>query len=109
MSNSSCIQFVELSNRRQCAKKWIFYDEVIKETRFDISEALAPYLPANALDEVVAMLNKHAVLLRIETPRKEHRGYYRWGHSIGINNDLDKNNFLYVFLHEYAHLTRITH
>jgi len=104
MANTRCIQFVELSNRRQFAKKWIFYDEVIKETRFDISEALAPYLPDNALDEVVAMLKKYAVLLRIETPRKESRGYYRWGHSIGINNNLDKDNFLHVFLHEYAHL-----
>ncbi len=43
MQNRSCIKFVELSNRRQFTKKWIFYDEAIKETRYDLREALAPF------------------------------------------------------------------
>ena len=104
MENKSCILFVELSNRRQHSKKWIFYDEAIKETRYDLRETLIQFLPEKALDEVVAMLKKYHIVLRIETPRKEHLGYYNWVHTIGINSDLDKERFLSVFLHEYAHL-----
>ncbi len=104
MQNRSCVEFVELSNRRQFAKKWIFYDEAIKETRYDLREALAPFLPENSLDEVVAMMQKYPAVLRIETPRKESLGYCKWGITIGINNDLDKDRFLSVLLHEYAHL-----
>ncbi|MDD3877479.1 MAG: hypothetical protein PHT69_12740 [Bacteroidales bacterium] len=107
MEKRSCIQFVELSNRKQIMKGFVLYDETVKETHYDLQEALAPYLSANALDEVVAMLNKHSVLLRIETPRKEGLGCYDWKHKICINNDLDKDSFLHVFLHEYAHL--LTH
>jgi len=104
MENISCIKLVQLSNRRQFGKKWVFYDEVIIETRYDLREALYPRIPANTLDEVVAMLKKHYVVLRIETPRKETLGRYEWGCTICINSDLDKDRFLSVFLHEYAHL-----
>jgi len=104
MEDRSRIQFVELSNRRQFAKKWIFYDEVIIETRYDLREPLKPFIPEKALDEVVAMLKKHHIVLRIETPRKETLGYFKYGKIIGINNDLDKDSFLSVFIHEYAHL-----
>jgi len=103
MENKSCIQFVELSNRRQFSKKWIFYDEVIKETRYDLRETLIQLLPEKALDEIVAMMKKYTIVLRIETPRKEKLGHYL-GITIGINNDLDNDSFLSVFLHEYAHL-----
>ena len=101
----SCIKFVELLNRRQLSKKRIFYDEVIKETRYDLRESLVQYIPINALDEVVAMLKMHHIKLRIETPRKESLGIcYGYRSEICINNDLDKDRFLSVFLHEYAHL-----
>ena len=103
--NTSCIKFVELSNRHQLSKKRIFYDEVIKETRYDLREVLTPLLPANAVDDVVSMLKKHNIVLRIETPRKELLGYcISYQKTIAINNDLDKDRFLSVFLHEYAHL-----
>ena len=100
----SCIKFIELSNRRQFGKKYIFYDEFIKETRNDLQEALIPYVPRKAIDHVVAILEKHNITLRIETPRKESLGYCEWYQNIiGINNDLDKDRFLSVFIHEYAH------
>jgi len=104
MDIMSCVKFVELSNRQQLTKKRIFYDEVIKETCYDLREVLTPLLPANAIDDVVSMLKKYNIILRIETPRKESLGIYKCGHTICINNNLDKDRFLSVFLHEYAHL-----
>jgi hypothetical protein len=104
MENLSCIKYVELSIRCQFRKDWIFYDEVIKETRYDLRECLLEKIPLNAIDEVVAMLKKHFIVLRIETPRKKTLGSFQRKHTICINNDLDKDRFLKVFLHEYAHL-----
>jgi hypothetical protein len=103
----SFIKFVELSNRNELRKNYVFYEEKIEEIQFDLRTALIPYLPEDALEEVVAMLQKYSVILQIETPRKERRGAYenKFGqHKIYINNDLDKYTFFAVFLHEYAHL-----
>lgn len=100
----SSIEFIELSNRIQLGKKYIRYDVFIKETRYDLSETLIPYIPKKAIENVVEMLNKHDITLRIETPRKESLGYCKSNQNIiGINNDLEKDLFLSVFIHEYAH------
>lgn len=110
MELETCVKFIELSNRRWSTLRGWQYDVEIKETRYDIRESLSPFLPTKALDDVVAMLSKHNVRLLIETPRKEKLGYYDWVKVIiGINNDLDKDSFLSVFLHEYSHLlTRLS-
>lgn len=100
----SSIEFIELSNRIQIGKKYIRYDVFVKETRYDLRETLIPYIPKKAIEHVVAILKKHDITLRIETPRKETLGYCIWYQNIiGINNDLDKDRFLSVFMHEYAH------
>lgn len=104
MEKKSSIQFVELSNKRKDSLLGICYDEEIKETRYDLREVLISYLAEEALDDVVAILNKHLFLLRIETPRKETLGLFSWvKNRICINNDLNKEQFLSVFIHEYAH------
>jgi hypothetical protein len=100
----TCIKFIELSNRIQCGKKYITYDVFVKETRYDLREALIPYILEKAIEYVVALLKKHDIALRIETPRKESLGYCKSNQNIiGINNDLEKDRFLSVFIHEYAH------
>ncbi len=105
MQNSTGhVEFVELSNRVQLGKKFVRYDTEIKETRYDLREALTPFIPANAIDDVVAIIQKHNIVLRIETPRKESLGVCFWSHVICINNNLDKDRFLSVFLHEFAHM-----
>lgn len=105
MEKESSIQFVELSNKRKYFTLGICYDEEIKETRFDLRESLISFLAEEALDDVVAILKKEQILLRIETPRKESLGIcYLTQKTICINNDLNKDRFLSVFIHEYAHL-----
>lgn len=101
--SNGCVQFIELSDRQQITKKGIYYRKEVKEIRWDIREAITPYFPENAVDEVTSMIFKHKVILFITTPLKETLGVYSNG-IIRINNDLAPNRFLEVFLHEYAHL-----
>ncbi len=101
--SNGCVQFIELSDRKQITKKGIYYRTEIKEIRWDIREAITPHFPENAVDEVTSMIIKHKIILFITTPIKESAGVYSNG-IIRINNDLAPNSFLEVFLHEYAHL-----
>ena len=98
-----CVHFIELTDRQQITKKDIRYKTELKEIRWDIAEAIANYFPENAIDEIVRMIYKHKVILLITTPLKENLGTYN-DRVIRINNDLQPNHFLEVFLHEYAHL-----
>jgi hypothetical protein len=86
----------------------------IEKTDSDLCTALIPFLPENALDKVVAMLQKYPIHLTI-TPyvnaKDSVRGSFRKGniykfcpHIIHIKNNLGKDGFLQTFLHEYAHL-----
>jgi hypothetical protein len=70
---------------------------------------LTQYLPENALNEVMYLLQEHTIHLRVTLPRRSVLGTYirptqRNYHIITINGDLNRYEFLEVFLHEYAHL-----
>nr|NQU90894.1 SprT-like domain-containing protein [Bacteroidota bacterium] len=72
-------------------------------------EILIKYIPAEAVDPVVDLLEKHHVHLRIARKRKTKLGDYRppvngYSHRISINYDLNAFAFLITFLHEMAHL-----
>ena len=109
MESKSYIKYVTLFNERQYSKKWIECDEFVEKICYNLRIGLLPFLPENALDEVVAMIKKYPICVQIETPRKKRRGAYqkavdKTNHIIYINNNLDNEEFLDVFLHEYAHL-----
>lgn len=104
LENVSRVQFIELSNPIRLSSS-TFYDVEIKDTFYDLEKALTSFLPTEAISEVVAMLKKHNILLHIETPRKESLGIcYAYQKKICVNNNLNKDRFLSVFIHEYAHL-----
>jgi hypothetical protein len=97
--NTSCI---EISENPDETKNSIF-------CKPDIRTMLAQFLPENSLNEIMFLIQEHTIHLRITLPRKSVLGTYlapvgRNYHIITINGDLNKYEFLYVFLHEYAHL-----
>lgn len=71
---------------------------------------LSNHLPAGAVDWVYDFLNRHKVHFHITLERRTKLGDYRWPqaqhafHEISINGDLNPYFFLWVFLHEAAHL-----
>ena len=71
---------------------------------------LGNHLPAQAVDRVYDYLNRHHVHFHITRGRRSKLGDYRWPqlnhnyHEISINGDLNPYLFLWVFLHEAAHL-----
>ena len=74
------------------------------------------HLPAEAVDSVYAYLERHKVHLHITRGRRSKLGDYRWPqprhafHEISINGDLNPYMFLWVLLHEAAHLeTHLKH
>ncbi len=76
---------------------------------------LANHLPAQAVDHVYNYLNLHKVHFHITRGRTSKLGDYRWPqanhdfHEISINGDLNPYLFLWVFLHEAAHLETHLH
>ena len=77
---------------------------------------LSNHLPAQAVDWVYDYLNRYRVHFHITRGRRSKLGDYRWpqehheGHEISINGDLNPYLFLWVFLHEAAHLeTHLRH
>ena len=82
---------------------------------------LSNHLPAGnveAVDMVYDYLDRHRVHFHITRERSSKLGDYRWRmvdnvtshHEISINGDLNPYLFLWVFLHEAAHLeTRLKH
>ncbi len=77
---------------------------------------LANHLPPQAVDRVYNYLNRHKVHFHITRGRASKLGDYRWPqgehnyHEISINGDLNPYFFLWVFLHEAAHLeTHLRH
>ena len=111
MDTTSCVIFLK-SYKQDILGRDI---KEIEKNDYNLRAALIPFLPENALDEVVAMLQKYSIHLHIvpciSIRRCPPRGLFSYGysspHSIYIKNDLDKDTFLQVFLHEYAHL--LTH
>ena len=108
METTSCVKFLK------SYKENVLCESIkeIEKIDYDLRTALNPFLPKNALDEVVAMLQKYPISLEI-TPclKGTMRGMFHYDinnpHIIYIINSLDKDTFLRVFLHEYAHL--LTH
>ncbi len=76
---------------------------------------LANHLPAEAVAMVYNFLNHHKVHFHITRERRTKLGDYRWPrpdhpfHEISINGDLNPYLFLWVFLHEAAHLETRLH
>ena len=76
---------------------------------------LVQFFPENTLDEVMNMLQMYRIHLKITNPRRSVLGTYiaphnRNYHVITINSDLNRYEYLEVFLHEYAHLlVRVNH
>ncbi|MBR4738990.1 MAG: hypothetical protein IK058_03200 [Bacteroidales bacterium] len=77
---------------------------------------LSNHLPAQVVDTVYSYLDRHKVHFHITRGRVSKLGDYRWPqgertyHEISINGDLNPYLFLWVFLHEAAHLeTHLKH
>lgn len=77
---------------------------------------LANHLPPQAVDWVYRYLDRHRVHFHITRQRTSKLGDYRWPHAghdyheISVNGDLNPYLFLWVFLHEAAHLeTHLKH
>lgn len=71
---------------------------------------LRNHLPEEAVDAVYNYLDQHHVHFHITRQRSSKLGDYRWPqgnhtyHEISVNGDLNPYLFLWVFLHEAAHL-----
>lgn len=71
---------------------------------------LRNHLPLEAVDWTYAYLDRYKVHFHITRGRRSKLGDYRWPqsghefHEISVNGDLNKYLFLWVFLHEAAHL-----
>ncbi len=71
---------------------------------------LLNHLPPEAVDWTYAYLDRYKVHFHITRGRRSKLGDYRWPqsghefHEISVNGDLNKYLFLWVFLHEAAHL-----
>ena len=79
---------------------------------------LSNHLPPQAVDWVYSYLDRHRVHFHITRQRTSKLGDYRWPqaagghdyHEISVNGDLNRYLFLWVFLHEAAHLeTHLKH
>ena len=77
---------------------------------------LGNHLPEGAVEWVYAYLDHHHVHFHIVLPRQTKLGDYRWPqpghpqHEISVNGDLGRSFFLWVLLHEMAHLeTHLKH
>ena len=71
---------------------------------------LRNHLPPEAVDWTYAYLDRYKVHFHITRGRRSKLGDYGWPqkehtfHEISVNGDLNKYLFLWVFLHEAAHL-----
>ena len=76
---------------------------------------LSNHLPSQAVSMVYDYLNRHRVHFHISRGRTTKLGDYRWPqgehnyHEMSINGDLNPYLFLWVFLHEAAHLETHLH
>lgn len=83
-------------------------DVLTNEERY--RRILSNHLPAQAVDWVYNYLDRYKVHFHITRERTSKLGDYRWPlpdhvfHEISINGDLSPWMFLWVFLHEAAHL-----
>ena len=79
-------------------------------TREEYRNILARYVPQAAVDGIYDILDSNRVFLHITRERKSKLGDYQWPrtghnyHEISVNGNLNKYLFLYVLLHEAAHM-----
>jgi predicted SprT family Zn-dependent metalloprotease len=87
-----------------------FYAEMPEDQNFAAEKTkFVSYFPGNALEEVMKMIKKYHIHVKITRSRKSRLGTYIYPqrcnyHTITINGNLNEYEFLEVFLHEYAHL-----
>lgn len=73
-------------------------------------QTLSNYLPSEAVDRIFNFMDHYCVRLHITRERRSKLGDYRWPqsrhnyHEISVNGNLNKYFFLWVLLHEMAHL-----
>ncbi len=73
------------------------------------SDVLQKYLPIQAVEPIRQLIDKYRVNLTISRDRQSKRGDFRPGmngrcHHITVNGSLNKYEFLFVTLHELAHV-----
>lgn len=78
--------------------------------RQKVNEALAAYIPVDAVEAVGRLLETHRIELRIALDRVTKLGDFKSSkngsaYQISVNGNLNIYEFLLVFLHELAHLT----
>ncbi len=74
-----------------------------------LSEAISYHVSGNAVDHVIRLVKKYGIQLRITRQRVTKLGDFRPSqnghpHRVSVNGNLNKYEFLLVFLHEVAHL-----
>ncbi len=77
--------------------------------REEYKKVLLNYVPEQAVEKVLDLIQEHSILFKIKKSRTTKLGDYRAphqgsDHQITINNDLNKYSFLITFVHEVAHL-----
>lgn len=76
-----------------------------REKYYDI---LSKFVPKQALDYIILLLQQEPVYLKITRQRKTKHGDFKAGigrqNTITVNHNLNKYAFLITFLHEMAHL-----
>ena len=74
------------------------------------SDILKKYIPENAVEKVIELLNTYQPQIKISRSRTTKLGDYRPPqgnikiHRISVNHDLNSYAFLVTLLHELAHL-----
>ncbi len=74
-----------------------------------VTDLLQKYLPLPSVEPIRQLIDKYNVTLTITRDRKSKRGDFRPGmngrrHHITVNGSLNKYEFLFVALHEMAHV-----
>ena len=78
------------------------------KSKAKIQDILQKYIPENAIDYVISLLNEYPVQFRIVKPRKSKLGDFRYARDlpkpqITINGNLNPYSFLITTIHEFAH------
>ena len=70
-------------------------------------ETLIKYIPDQAIDQTIQLLDNDNLVLKIKAERKTHHGDYKrlpdGQHQITVNANLNQYRFLITLIHEIAH------
>lgn len=110
-SGGSCLQFLwQQRQYAQTSPQPLRLSLILMTNEEKYRRILGNHLPAEAVNLVYDYLNFHKVHFHITLERMSKLGDYRWPHpdhpfhEISINGNLNPFFFLWVFLHEAAHL-----